>query len=39
MKRLREHPSEVEVTVWVLIAIFVTVMLMFSYLFWKRISW
>jgi hypothetical protein len=36
---MRQHLSEVELTVWVLIAIFVTVMLMLSYLFWKRISW
>ena len=36
MKKARQHLTEVEVTAWILIAVFVAVLLMFSYLFWKR---
>lgn len=38
MKRSHQHLSEVEVTAWILIAIFVAALLMFSYLFWKKVS-
>jgi hypothetical protein len=37
MKRLHQHLSEVEVTAWVLIGIFLAVLLIFSFVFWKQI--
>jgi len=38
MKKLHQHLSEIEATAWVLIAIFIAALLMFTYLFWNRIS-
>jgi len=38
MKTARQHLSELELTAWVLIAIFLAALLVFSYLFWKRIA-
>jgi heme/copper-type cytochrome/quinol oxidase subunit 2 len=38
MKTARQHLSELEVTAWVLIAIFLAALLVFSYLFWKRLA-
>jgi hypothetical protein len=38
MKKTHQHLTELEETAWVLVAIFLMVLLMFSYLFWKRIS-
>jgi hypothetical protein len=37
MKKARQHLTEVEVTAWVIIAVFLAALLMFSYLFWKRV--
>jgi len=38
MKRKPHTLDEVEVTAWVLIAIFLLVLILFTYLFWKRVS-
>jgi hypothetical protein len=38
MKTVRQHLSERELTAWVLIGIFLAALLVFSYLFWKRIA-
>ena len=38
MKRVHQHLSEVEVTAWVLLGIFLAALLTFSFLFWKQIS-
>jgi hypothetical protein len=35
---MRAHISEEELTAWILIAIFLAALLVFSYFFWKRIS-
>jgi hypothetical protein len=35
---MHQQLTEVEMTAWILIGIFLAVLLMFSYLFWKRIS-
>jgi len=38
MKQVRQHLNEQELTAWVLIAIFLTALLVLSSLFWKRVS-
>jgi hypothetical protein len=38
MRRFHQHISEVEMTVWVLIGIFIAALLIFSFVFWKQVS-
>lgn len=38
MNKVRQQLTEVEATAWVLIAIFVAVLLLFSFLFWKKLE-